>query len=496
MHRIIVLLCFFFFVRTCTSKTKEHVMLHQRTPDKTVSDEETTDIKNDDSLLVNDQMLEVEADDYVPEKPIKHGKLLSQKKAEVRDKAEDPARNEHVMLHQRTHDKTMSDEKTTDMKNDEVEADDYNAEDPARNASTPSPTSPAINVSCGQNEMAISIPKDLLPGIDVEHLRLSDLSCQATEDRTRFFLRTDLTSCRTKIRHTSRFVTYSNKVEEVPVGPNQTITRVREVEIPFTCFYSNTGVVSAIGIKVESKKIFISKNGNGQFVLEMKIFRNSRFRNEFRKGEFPVVVSLRQILFVKVLVSSDDTRLSILAEKCFATPDADPSAPGLKYTFIDNGCSVDQDDTLRFIPTNDTRTTKFSLEAFSFVGDNPFVYMHCKVRICNASDPNSRCAQGCIRSRRRRALTEVSPSKDDVAYLAQGPFMREDEKEREADETKKDVRDEDTGGDYSEATHSTLVAALAVMAVACVLVVSYAAVNKRKQKSVLQYQLLTASSED
>ena len=38
-------------------------------------------------------MLEVEADDYVPEKPIKHGKLLSQKKAEVRDKAEDPARN-------------------------------------------------------------------------------------------------------------------------------------------------------------------------------------------------------------------------------------------------------------------------------------------------------------------------------------------------------------------------------------------------------------------
>lgn len=455
MHRIIVLLCFFFIVRPCTSKTKEHVMLHQRTHDKTMSDE--TDMKNDDSLLVNGQKLEVEADDYVPEKPIRHGKQLSKKR--VQD----------------------------------------NAEDPARNASNPSPTSPgneAINVSCGQNEMAISIPKDVLPGIDVEHLRLSDLSCQATEDRTRFFLRTDLTRCRTKIRHTSRFVTYSNKVEEVPVGPNQTITRVREVEIPFTCFYSNTGVVSAIGIKVESKKIFISKNGNGQFVLEMKIFRNSRFRNEFRKGEFPVVVSLRQILFVKVLVSSDDTRLSILAEKCFATPDADPSAPGLKYTFIDNGCSVDQDDTLRFIPTNDTRTTKFSLEAFSFVGDNPFVYMHCKVRICNASDPNSRCAQGCIHSRRRRALTEVSPSKDDVAFLAQGPFMREDEKEREADETTKDVRDEDTGGDYSEATHSTLVAALAVMAVACVLVVSYAAVNKRKQKSVLQYQLLTASSED
>ena len=113
-------------------------------------------------------------------------------------------------------------------------------------------------------------------------------------------------------------------------------------------------------------------------------------------------------------------------------------------------CSVDQDDTLRFIPTNDTRAAKFSLEAFSFVGDNPFVYIHCKVRICNASDPNSRCAQGCIPSRRRRSLAEVSPSKDDLAYLAQGPFMREDENEREADETTKDIRDEDTGGNYSE----------------------------------------------
>lgn len=113
-------------------------------------------------------------------------------------------------------------------------------------------------------------------------------------------------------------------------------------------------------------------------------------------------------------------------------------------------CSVDQDDTLSFIPTNDTRTQKFSLEAFSFVGDHQFVYMHCMVRICNASDPNSRCAQGCIPSRRRRSLTEVSMSKDDVAYLAQGPFMREDEDERKVDETTKDIRDEDTDGNSSE----------------------------------------------
>lgn len=45
----------------------------------------------DDSLLVNGQMLEVQGDDYVPEKPIKDGKRLSKKK--VHDNAEDPALN-------------------------------------------------------------------------------------------------------------------------------------------------------------------------------------------------------------------------------------------------------------------------------------------------------------------------------------------------------------------------------------------------------------------
>ena len=81
---------------------------------------------------------------------------------------------------------------------------------------------------------------------------------------------------------------------------------------------------------------------------------------------------------------------------------------------------------MEFIPTVEERIQRYTLEAFSFVGDHPFVYLHCKVKICNATDPNSRCAQGCLHDRRKRSL--YSEETNDEEYnLDQGPFMLQEE---------------------------------------------------------------------
>lgn len=185
--------------------------------------------------------------------------------------------------------------------------------------------------------MYIAIPKYLLHGLDREHLRLSDVRCGATETPTHFVLHTKLTECHTVIRHTKNFVCYMNKVEEIPLRENQIITRVREVEIPFSCYYSNMGAVSAVGLQVKSKKIIFSQKGFGRFVLNLRIFPSSRYQSEYRKRDFPVVVPLRKILYVEVSVDTEDRRLEILAEECFATPDPNPFKPGLRYTFIKDG---------------------------------------------------------------------------------------------------------------------------------------------------------------
>ena len=116
------------------------------------------------------------------------------------------------------------------------------------------------------------------------------------------------------------------------------------------------------------------------------------------------------------------------------------------YSFLFSyRCSIDK--TVKFHPINDKRTQKFSLEAFAFLDDHMFVYMHCRVKICNASDPNSRCAQGCIR-RAKRAVTTLE-SKDDEVTLAEGPFMREDSDEKtELEETEKEPRALKKGGKF------------------------------------------------
>ena len=186
--------------------------------------------------------------------------------------------------------------------------------------------------------MSISIPKYLLRGLDREHLRLNNLSCGARENKTHFILYTKLTECRTKMTPTSHYISYSNNVEEIPIQKHQIITRVREVEIPFACFYSDKGVVSAVGLQVQSKKIVFSKKGYGKFVLEMNIFPDRTFQNPYKKRNFPVTVKLRQWLFIEVRVDSDDKRLAILAEECFATPNPNPGALGVtRYTFIKDG---------------------------------------------------------------------------------------------------------------------------------------------------------------
>jgi len=149
------------------------------------------------------------------------------------------------------------------------------------------------NVTRGKTEMWISIPKYLLPALPAA-FRLTDVNCGAKETNTHYILHTILMECQTVGWHTKDYVCCMNKVLEIPVKKHQIITRVREVEIPFSCYYSNMEVVSAVGLQDKSKKIIFSKKGYGKFVLEMKIFSDSRFLFHYKEQDFPVNVALRE----------------------------------------------------------------------------------------------------------------------------------------------------------------------------------------------------------
>ena len=184
--------------------------------------------------------------------------------------------------------------------------------------------------------MTIIIPKSLLRGIDREHLRLLDTKCKADETSTHFSLTTPLTGCKTKIRHTPTAIVYSNTVLEIPVAAEDVMTRVREIEIQYSCFYSNKGVVSSVGLKPSNRELVFSDEGKGNLTLSLNMFPDKTFAIPYTKGDFPVAVELRQLLFFEVSVTSSDKQLSIIADRCYATPTQDHKNP-LNYEFISNG---------------------------------------------------------------------------------------------------------------------------------------------------------------
>ena len=184
--------------------------------------------------------------------------------------------------------------------------------------------------------MTIVIPKSLLRGIDREHLRLLNTTCKAKETSAYLSLTTPLTGCNTKRRQTPSAIVYSNTVLEIPVVSEDVITRVREIEIQFSCFYSKYGVVSSVGSKPSNRKLLFSDEGKGNFTLSLNMFPDKRFVSPYTKDDFPVPVVLRKLLFFEVSVTSDDNQLSIIANRCYATPTQDQTN-SLKYEFIAKG---------------------------------------------------------------------------------------------------------------------------------------------------------------
>jgi len=265
--------------------------------------------------------------------------------------------------------------------------------------------------------MTIIIPKSLLRGIDREHLRLLDTTCKAEETSGHFSLTTPLTGCNTTRRQTPTAIVYSNTVLEIPVAAEDVVTRVREIEIQFSCFYSKYGVVSSLGWKPSNRKLVFSDEGKGNFTLSLNMFPDKRFVSPYTKDDFPVDVVHRKLLFFEASVTSGDTHLSIIADRCYATPTQDQKN-SLKYEFITKGCP--NDNTVKYHAAPSVSAQRFSLEAFKFIADHPFVFVHCHVIVCNGTDPGSKCAKKCPSSGRGRR--EVSDHATGTYYLAQGPL--------------------------------------------------------------------------
>lgn len=64
--------------------------------------------------------------------------------------------------------------------------------------------------------------------------------------------------------------------------------------------------------------------------------RHFRFSVLYRPEDFPLSLKLRQNIYLQGRVQTNDKRLSIIAERCFATPTPNNNDPK-KHVILDNG---------------------------------------------------------------------------------------------------------------------------------------------------------------
>ena len=70
------------------------------------------------------------------------------------------------------------------------------------------------------------------------------------------------------------------------------------------------------------------------------------------------------------------------------------SAFVLMHSLLLSSCP--RDPSVRFHASSDPTKVRFSFEAFQFLGDHDYVFVHCRVHVCDVNDTNSRCAKGCL----------------------------------------------------------------------------------------------------
>ena len=78
------------------------------------------------------------------------------------------------------------------------------------------------------------------------------------------------------------------------------------------------------------------------------------------------------------------------------------------------------DVTVQYHSASSVSAQRFSLEAFKFIADHPFAFVHCHVTVCNATNPVSQCVKKCPSSGREKR--EASDHMTDTYFLAEGPL--------------------------------------------------------------------------
>ncbi|XP_028394918.1 uncharacterized protein LOC114519064 [Dendronephthya gigantea] len=278
---------------------------------------------------------------------------------------------------------------------------------------------------CDKDYMtAVFNREDLSKHVNIDNLYLRSRSryCKASWNSTHVIVKTSLTGCGTVFSKNEQTLFFSNALSEVKQSHSGVITRNYLFRANMTCSYPRKRTVGPFSFSPAKERTLVVLSGKGNFSLSMNVFRRSDYRDSYTSQDYPVLKSLSDNLYIQYSVNTSNSDLVVRAETCRATPTNRPyDSP--QYVFIDDGC--DKDETIRHYTYGMSSVQRFSIQAFRFLSQHRFVYLHCDLVVCYRYDSNSTCSRStsCPRRVRRDAADKPSDDASKKYALSFGPLM-------------------------------------------------------------------------
>ncbi|XP_022109548.1 ZP domain-containing protein-like [Acanthaster planci] len=345
-------------------------------------------------------------------------------------------------------------------------------------------------MDCSVSGMAVFIPRSVIGDALASHLHFLDPACVGRHhNATHIKIATTYDRCGTFMEVRGDNVIFFNVIhdEAVPVEPGGVITRDRDIEIPVQCIMDLEGMAE-LSFRPDTSKITYYEEEFGSFNFSLGLYRTNDYATPYLPADYPVDFKMGDTLYFEARTWSEPG-LELFLQTCRATPTSN-SNDFHRYTFIQNGCIKDY--TLVFHPSYDPHVQRFQVEVFAFMDTlpQPVVYVHCDMILCNASDPDSRCAVGCpagdgrsqLNMHKRHARSTMSGSH--VYPITQGPISLGREGGKEA-------------SSGSSSVQQPILLTTVCLSVGCVLVLgTLVAVMKKRSKRIDMYAPLALNDPD
>ncbi|KAM8960488.1 zona pellucida sperm-binding protein 2 [Pelodytes ibericus] len=250
------------------------------------------------------------------------------------------------------------------------------------------------------------------PKLNLDTVIFGDGTCQPSRTPLTLSYRVPLEGCGTKKIVVNGVVIYENEAHALwKDSPPRRISRDSELRLTLRCKYDSSAN-TVLSVQVVTLPPPVSSKSEGPLSLVLELFPDVSYRNAFSDGQYPVVKTLREPIYLEVRVlNRNDADIELVLDDCWATMSNDPNSVP-QWNVVVDGCQEKKDNFLTvFHPVSGvslpTHRKRFEVKAFTFLTNSDqstnLVYFHCSVVICNTKAPDSPlCSKKCLASRKRR----------------------------------------------------------------------------------------------